>query len=109
VVATTGDYEFDFYVAGDHQTSGTTPLAFAIFIGGVSAGTNYEFVGDQGNNAAQVCVGHGIIHLTAGDNVTLRNRTNTGGGGESVNVSNPAGVGADADSSNRMFSLSRVG
>jgi hypothetical protein len=104
VVATTGDYEFDFYVAGDPST--LVALVFAIFIGGVSAGPNYEFVGANSPPQPLTCIGHGIIHLTALDNVTLRNRT--GGGLDTVDVTNPAAGGADADSSNRMFSLHRV-
>ena len=107
VVATTGDYEFDFYVTGTHAAMGTTPLAFEIYVGGASVARTYQFVGALNPTLQQTVVGRGIIHLTAGASVTLHNRTNTVT--DTVTVTNPAATGADAGSSNRMFSLTRVG
>lgn len=107
VVAATGDYEYDFYVTGTHAAMGTTPLGFEVYVNGASVSRDYQQVGPLNPTSQQAVVGHGIIHLTAGQSVTLHNRTNTTTDG--VVVTNPAAVGADAGSCNRMFSLTRVG
>jgi collagen type VII alpha len=109
VVETTGDYEYDFYVAGLHAASATVPLVFALYVNGAATSpTGSEFIGQLGTtDQKQVVVGHGIIHLTAGQSVTLHNRTNTVT--DSVTVTNPAAAGSDAGSYNRMLSLVRVG
>jgi hypothetical protein len=118
VVATTGDYEFDFYVVGNNPAFATVPLVFAVFINGASTAgttgnpTGTEFVGELNPDPAlpatrETVIGHGILHLVAGQSVTLHNRTNTVT--DVVTVFNPAAVGSDAGSYNRMFSLNRVG
>ena len=107
LVQTTGDYEFDFYVAGTHPAMATIPLVFAIFVNGAAAALPQEFVGATNPTLQQTVVGHGLIHLTAGDSVSLRNRTNTVT--DTVTVTNPAAAGSDAGSFNRMLSLNRIG
>jgi hypothetical protein len=82
VVAATGDYEFNFYVAGAHASAATTSLEFALWRNGAVAavgGNAFEFRSNQqaGAGDIQVVRGQGIIHLTAGDAITLHNRTNT--------------------------------
>ena len=107
VVATAGVYEFVFFVAGTHSSQATTPLCFAIYIGGTVAnvgGTPFEFRGTLNPTLAQTCNGRGILNLAMGDIVTLHNRTNT--------VTDPvvvasAPVGVDA-SPNRTLSLKRL-
>jgi hypothetical protein len=118
VVATTGDYEFDFYVVGNNPAFATVPLVFAVFINGASTAgttgnpTGTEFVGELNPDPAlpatrETVIGHGILHLVAGQSVTLHNRTNTVT--DVVTVFNPAAAGSDAGSYNRMFALNRVG
>jgi hypothetical protein len=107
VVATTGDYEFDFYVTGTHPAQATVPLVFAIYVNGAAATLPQEFIGASNPTLQQTVVGHGIIHLTAGQSITLRNRTNTVT--DAVTVTNPAAAGADAGSFNRSFALNRIG
>jgi len=107
VVATTGDYEFDFYVTGTHAAQATTPLVFELYVNGASVARTYQFVGALNPTIQQTVRGHGIIHLAAGASVTLHNRTNTVT--DTVTVTNPAATGADAGSCNRSLMLSRVG
>jgi hypothetical protein len=107
VVATTGDYEFDFYVTGTHAAMATVPLVFEIYVNGASVARNFQFIGALNPTLQQSVIGHGIIHLTAGQSVTLHNRTNTVT--DTVTVTNPATAGSDAGSCNRMFALNRVG
>jgi hypothetical protein len=106
VVATTGDYEFDFYVTGTHSAEATVPLVFEVYVNGASVARNYQFIGALNPTIQQSVIGHGIIHLTAGDSVTLHNRTNTVT--DAITVTNPAAAGSDAGSCNRMFALARV-
>src|SRR5262245_48837909 len=77
VVLTAGDYEYDFYVAGQHANAATRPLEFAIFVNSSPQGAAHEFRSNQQAAASdvQVCRGQGIISLQAGDVVTLNNRT----------------------------------
>jgi hypothetical protein len=103
VVATTGDYEFDFYVTGTHSAQATVPLVFELYVNGASVARNYQFVGALNPTLQQSVVGHGIIHLSATDSVTLHNRTNTVT--DAITVTNPAAGGSDAGSCNRMLSL----
>jgi hypothetical protein len=107
VVATTGAYEFHFYVTGTHAAMGTVPLVFEIYVNGASFARNYQFIGALNPTLQQTVVGHGLIQLTAGSSITLHNRTNTVT--DTVTVTNPAAAGSDAGSCNRMFSLVRVG
>jgi len=107
VVATTGDYEFDFYVAGTHAAGATTPVQFALWINGAVAsvgGNAFEFSSNlqSGATDVQVCRGQGIIKLTAGDVITLHNRTNTTTDAV-ASVSVGGGVGAGRP--NRTLSL----
>jgi len=81
-VATSGHYEFNFYVAGTHASGATTSLEFALYRNGAVAsvgGNAFEFRSNQQGGAGdvQVCRGQGIILLTAADVITLHNRTNT--------------------------------
>jgi len=104
VVAATGTYEFDFFVAGTHAAQATTPLVFAIYRNGATAGQAFEFRGALNPTIFQTVVGHGILTLTAGDAITLHNRTNTVTDAVTV-TSAPSGVDA---STNRMLSLVRI-
>src|ERR1035437_10212637 len=79
---TIGDYEFEFYVVSTtHAAFATTPLVFAIYRNGsiaTVAGNAFEFRGTfTTTDANQSVRGQGIIALTAGDVITLHNRTNT--------------------------------
>jgi phage gp45-like len=107
VVATSGDYEFDFYVNGTHPAEATVPLVFELYVNGSTVSRNYQFTGALNPTLQQTVVGHGIIALTAGQSVTLHNRTNTVT--DAVTVTNPAATGSDAGSCNRMFALNRIG
>jgi hypothetical protein len=102
-VANTGVYAFDFYVAGNPQNL-TPPdqLEFGLLVSGVITGTEY-FGGSQTTSLAaspagvMVVNGFGIINLTAGDVVRLRNRTKSGTSSvitTSVPVGGEAGVSA---------------
>ena len=107
VLATSGVYEFDFFVAGTHAAQATTPLVFALYRNGAVAavgGNAFEFRGTLNPTLAQTCVGHGIIQLTAGDVITLHNRTNTVTDFVTV-TSAPTGVDA---SPNRTLALKRI-
>ena len=80
VLSTSGVYEFDFYVAG--TPSANFPLEFSIYRNGAQAnvgGNGYEFRSQTTASATDVlvCRGEGIILLTAGDVITLHNRTQT--------------------------------
>lgn len=107
VVATSGDYEFDFYVNGTHPAEATVPLVFELYVNGSTVSRNYQFTGALNPTLQQTVVGHGVIALTAGQSVTLHNRTNTVT--DAVTVTNPAATGSDAGSCNRMFALNRIG
>lgn len=107
VVATSGDYEFDFYVNGTHPAETTVPLVFELYVNGSTVSRNYQFTGALNPTLQQTVVGHGIIALTAGQSVTLHNRTNTVN--DAVTVTNPVATGSDAGSCNRMFALNRIG
>jgi len=77
VVATSGAYEYDFYIAG--LPASNVPLEFVLQIGAVMQGPAHEFRSETTATATDVlvCRGQGIIQLTAGDSVAVRNRTNT--------------------------------
>lgn len=72
-----GDYEYIFYAVAQHGEADSLTMQFAIFVNGVNQGTGHEFnsnfAGD--GNDVQLVRGQGIIHLLAGDVVTLVNRT----------------------------------
>lgn len=107
VVGTTGDYEFDFYVLGTHAAGATTPLQFALWRNGAVAsvgGNAFEFSSNEQGGATdvQLCTGHGFIHLTAADVITLHNRTNTIT--DTVSVTSIGG-GVGAGRPNRTLSL----
>lgn len=77
-ILTTGDYEYDFYFCGHVQANvGNTSVDLGIFVNGVSAGTAHTFRSNFNLTGASaddelVCRGEGIIHLVAGDLVTIR-------------------------------------
>lgn len=80
VVATSGVYQFDFYVSG--LPASNVPLEFALYRNGTVAnvgGNGFEFRSNTSATATDklTVIGHGIILLTAGDVITLHNRTNT--------------------------------
>lgn len=91
VVATTGDYEYDFYIAGVPSTG--TSLEFALDVNGIVQGPAHEFRSNFSATAGDVLVvrGQGIILLTAGDVVALRNRTLSGVDTVSVTSAPPGG------------------
>ena len=111
VIATTGAYEFNFYIAGNHASGATVPLEFALWRNGAVAsvgGNAFEFRSNQqatwATGDTQVVVGHGIIQLTAGDVIQLHNRTNLTT--DTVTVTSiPTGGEA---SPNRTFSLKKI-
>jgi hypothetical protein len=111
VVATAGDYEFDFYVTGTSGGMATEPITIEIYAGsapnGASVGRNYQFVGALNPTLQQTCVGHGIISLSVGQYVSIWNRSNSGT--NNLIVTNPAASGNDAGGCNRMFALNRIG
>lgn len=109
VIATTGVYEFNFYVASTtHAAFATTPLVFGIYRNGAIAtvaGNAYEFRGTFSTTDANQSVrGEGIIALTAGDVITLHNRTNTVT--DTVTVA-ATQTGVEA-SPNRTFTLKKI-
>lgn len=75
-----GDYEYIFYAVGQHDQATSQTMQFAIYVNGVNQGPGHEFnsnfAGDA--NDVQLVRGEGIIHLLAGDVVTLVNRTGNG-------------------------------
>lgn len=75
-----GDYEYIFYAIGQHALAITFPMQFAIFVNGINQGVGHEFSGNRGDNVndMQIIRGQGIIHLLAGQLVTLVNRTANG-------------------------------
>ena len=104
VIATPGVYEYNFFVAGTHAAQATTPLVFAIYKNGVTAGQAHEYRGALNPTIAQTVSGQGILTLASGDVVTLHNRTNTVTDAVTV-TSAPSGVDASV---NRKLSLKRI-
>lgn len=80
VVAQTGVYEYYFYVAGDPVAPGSS-LQFSIYINGTEpaegAASAYKYRSNFSSTATDilVCIGSGLVTLTAGDTVTLHNKT----------------------------------
>jgi hypothetical protein len=105
VVATSGAYEYDFYVVGVPSTG--SALEFAIAIGGVAQGPAHEFRSNFSATAGDVLVvrGEGIIQLTAGQAITLLNRTLIGSDTVSVTSLPPGGeAGANATLTLKLLS-----
>lgn len=75
-----GDYEYIFYAVGQHDQATTFGMQFAIFVNGVNQGAGHAFHSNVGDNDSDVQIvrGQGIVHLLAGDVVTLVNRTGDG-------------------------------
>jgi hypothetical protein len=107
-ILSSGDYEYDLYVAGTHEQAATTSMEFALFVNGFLQGVAHEFRSNQGNGALdiQVVRGQGIISLVAGDVVTLRNRTGAGDGFYTVDVTSASSKGEP--SANRTLSLKKL-
>lgn len=77
-IATTGIYEFDFYVVGKQLTSyNSLPLQFALYVNNSPVADAYNFRSNcsLSTEETRVCIGHGIISLQTNDLVTLRNIT----------------------------------
>jgi hypothetical protein len=91
-IITTGIYAFDYRVEGTPST-GTSQLLFEIDINGITVPfTQFESDGlvNADTPLEEVVSGTGIIQLTAGDVVTLRNITN--GGVDTVSLSGIADI-----------------
>ncbi len=103
IILSSGDYEYNFFVAGQHSTGGTTSMVFGLFLNGVSAGVPHTFRSNQGsnNNDVQVVRGQGLISIAAGVAVSIENLS-----GEKVNVTAlaPGGVA----SANRTLTLKKL-
>lgn len=77
VVASTGVYEFNFYVAANDAAGTTLIIEVGLDVGGtVSAGYSFRSALATSANAEMVCVGNGLISLTATNVVSLKNITN---------------------------------
>jgi len=103
-ILTTGDYEYNFYVVGQHDNAATTSMVFSLFVNGVQFQlATHTFRSNQGAGASdiQLVRGDGIIHLTAGDVVTLRNLT-----ASAIVVTALAPIGIAA--TNRTLSLKKL-
>lgn len=80
VIAQTGVYEYDFYVAGDAASTGSS-LQFSIYVNAAEpaegAASAYKYRSNFSSTATDIllCTGSGLITLTAGDTVTLHNKT----------------------------------
>lgn len=76
-ILTSGDYEYNFYVAGHVLDSPQdVGIDIALFVNGVTAGPAHTFRSDHqlnitNENATLVCRGQGLISLTAGTLVTM--------------------------------------
>lgn len=108
-VLVTGDYEYDFYVAGHNvDTPATTGLEFALFLDGSPQGVAHEFRSNQqgGGSANDTLVvrGQGIIAISAGATVTIRNRS---GGGVTAIVVTAFAPGGEPGA-NRTLSLKKL-
>lgn len=106
-----GDYEFNFYVVGQHANGSTVSLEFGLFGNGFPLGAAYEFRSNQGTgvdaiNDIQVVRGQGIIHLVAGTAVSVRNRTGSGTGGLPVFLTAVAPGGEQG--ANRTFTMKKL-
>jgi hypothetical protein len=103
-VASTGAYEYNFYVVGAPSTN--VPLEFAIFVNGVSQGPAHEFRSETSLATVPVVRGQGIIQLTAGDLVNLHNRTNVGT--DTVAVTSLPFDGEGEATANRTLTLKKL-
>lgn len=103
-ILTTGDYEYEFYFSGQTNT-GNASVDLGIFVKGVSAGTAHTFRSNFDSpgsaNDELVCRGEGIIHLVAGDLVTLHFVAPAKG------IAPATAVGGDA-TANRTLSLKKL-
>jgi len=107
-VASTGDYEFNFMVAGGiGGASATESLQFALWDNGADIGPQYRFQSELNLTAASTLVvtGSGIVHLTAADVVTLNNQTNSGT--QAVTLTS-AGAGVTQAGANATLSLKKL-
>jgi hypothetical protein len=94
--------------AGRKYASHVYPDRSPTIVGGPTGATGSAGptgpTGSSGGPPGPTVVGHGLLQLTAGDVITLHNRTNTGGEVVAV-TSAPSGVEA---STNRMLQLMRI-
>jgi hypothetical protein len=75
-ILTSGDYEYDFYVAAHVLNSPDDfGIDMTLYLNGVSAGPAHTFRSDHqrttNENDTLVCRGQGLINLVAGTSVTL--------------------------------------
>ena len=94
------------------NTSNSRAIVFGISVNGTVPDPRYEFKGtlkstDPPASAQeeQLCVGHGLISLTASDTVTLRNRTEAGG--NDVTLTSPAPDSGDF-TTNAVLTLKKI-
>jgi hypothetical protein len=107
-VLSDGDYEYDFYIVGQHDQADLTSLEFVLVLNGVPQGAPHEFRSNQQNGATDVQVvrGQGIISIGAGAAVSVRNRTGSAVGGIAVTVAGTAPGGELG--ANRTLSLKKL-
>lgn len=103
----TGIYYFEIYLIGQPQGF-NCPLCYGISINNALPQVDYKFNGNLTTSGASIyeCIGHGIINLTSGDNVNLRNRT--GNGTIPVLFQQYQFVGDTEKACNAKFSLMKI-
>ncbi len=107
-ILSSGDYEYDFYVAGHVLNSpDNVGIDIALFVNGVTAGSPHTFRSDHQLNTTNandtlVCRGQGIINLTAGSlvSIALRSQTRV--------IATATSDGGDGPSANRTLSLKKL-
>jgi hypothetical protein len=106
VIGTSGVYEYSFYVAADNGAATTEALEIALVVNAPAPALPNIFrsgIG-AGDTDPLVCVGSGLISLTAADTVSVRNITNSST--TAINFTSvPAGGVAGA---NRTLKLRRI-
>ncbi len=110
-ILSTGIYEFNFYVCAQDGAATTQSIQIGLWRNGAQASSpntqGYIFQSSLGSTAGntQLCIGEGIISLTASDTITLNNITNSGT--TSINFVS-AGGGVTTAGANRTLTLKRI-
>lgn len=78
-ITSTGVYYFNLYITAQPVFT-NVPLSFGITVNGLTPEIDYKFVGNivTVGSSIYVCNAHGIISLTSGDTVGLKNLTGSG-------------------------------
>ena len=80
-IQTTGAYEIEWDVIGTTAGMGGIELKFSLYKNGAPltvGGSPMVFGGNVNTSAVELCHGHAIVALNAGDEITLHNVTATG-------------------------------